>query len=117
MSLHHIPGSIIALLGALIGSLSGIAITYISKYFDDRRQIRQLAVEMAIQQWKAHLDMSEKIGKATGRTASVGSLDSYMVHMLKFAELISSKKITAENVESELRRIREVSAEACKAAD
>jgi hypothetical protein len=40
-----------------------------------------------------------------------------MVHMLKFAELISSKKITAENVEAELRRIREISNEAGKAAE
>ena len=37
--------------------------------------------------------------------------------MLKFAELISSKKITTENVESELRKIREVSNEAGKAAE
>jgi len=114
---ENIAGAVIALLGALVGSVSGIAVTYISKYFDDRRQIRQLALDIAIQQWKAHLDLSEKWGNASGRTASVGSLDSYMVHMLKFAELISSKKITTENVEAELRRIRDISREACKAAE
>jgi hypothetical protein len=41
--------AIVGLGGVAIGSLSTLALTFLNRRFDDRRHLRQLAIETAVQ--------------------------------------------------------------------
>jgi hypothetical protein len=95
-------------IGGLIGSLSTLAVTWLNRRFDDRRHLRQLAIDTAFHYWERHVETASDINKQTGRTVTIRPLENYIVHMLQLADLISSKRITADNVKDELARILQV---------
>jgi hypothetical protein len=111
-----ITDAIIGLTGVAIGSLSTLAITYLNRRFDDRRQLRELAVKTAFDYWQSDYEHAKLVGQMTHTTMKVAPLDTYIIHMLKLAELISERSITADNVAAELRGIREVSEKAHESA-
>jgi len=102
--------------GVLIGSVSTLVLTFINRRFDDRRHLRQLSIEAAIAYWKEDRRICEKEATA-GNRARLSPLDPYIVHMLQLAELVSTKRLTADNAELELRNIISVSDAAYRAGE
>ena len=105
-----------ALGGTLVGAISAWVITFINRRFDDRRHMRQLAIETAVEYWKQDIETAHFIGERTQTTVNINPLDTYIIHMLQLAELVSDKRLTAANTEQELMRIRSISQAASKAA-
>jgi hypothetical protein len=113
----QIVGALIALSGFIVAGLSSWVLAVINRRYDDRRHLRQVAIETAIEYWKQDIETSNLRGQLTGTNQIIMPLDTYIVHMLQLAELVSSKRLTVENIESELMRIRAVTHEATKAAE
>ena len=112
----QIIGALIALGGVTLGIVSSWVMALINRHYDDRRHMRQLAIETAIEYWKQDIETAHFIGERTQQTVNINPLDTYIVHMLQLAELVSSKRLTAANTEHELTRIRSISQAASKAA-
>ena len=76
--------------------------------------MRQIAIETALQNWKQDFEIAKLISEKTNRPVSFSPLDAYIIHMFQLAELMSNKRLTAENINSELTRIRAVTAAVTK---
>jgi hypothetical protein len=109
ISSPHIVTALSALLGALIGGLVSIAVVCINRRFDDRRHLRELAMNGAIQYWIRNAEFAIQQAHVTGKDQDIVPLDTTIIHMLLLAELLSQKRITKENVVDEITRIRRIS--------
>lgn len=101
--------ALVGLGGVALGSFSTLALTYLNRKFDDRRHLREVALKTAFDCWDRERELSKYIREQTGRGARLAPLDSYIIHYLHLAELISSRRITESNVAQELERIRAIS--------
>lgn len=63
MDAVYIP-LISALVGALIGSISSVAAIYIQSRITDRRERLRIVADLAVQDWKAQLDVARASGRA-----------------------------------------------------
>ena len=104
----EISPALAAILGAFVTGLISLAILFISRRFDDRRHMRDLAINAAVQFWAKNAELATQQAQATGKDQYIVPLDSVIVSMLLLAELVSKKRITRENVVRELARIRGV---------
>jgi len=113
----QIIGALIALSGFIVAGFSSWVLAIINRRFDDRRHLRKIAIETAIAYWKQDIELAKLRGELTHQTQLIKPLDTYVIHMLQLAEFVSSSnKLTAENVEAELIRIRDVTQGAIRAA-
>lgn len=112
----QIVGALIALSGFVVAGFSSWILALINRRYDDRRQLRQLAVEAAVEIWKQEIANANYLANITKTQRHVSSLDSFIVHMLLVAELISNRRaLDSATIERELRKIRAVSKAAAKA--
>lgn len=82
----------------------------------DKRHLRDLALKAAIVSWEKDIERAKLRSGVTRRPENTLPLDTHIIHMLQLVELISRKKLTVENVEMELMKIRIFSGAASKAA-
>ncbi len=92
------------LAGALIGSISTLFITWLNKKSEERRHLREITVNAAIESWKQHVSVA--ISKNV--RAQIMPLDVYIIHMMKFAEVILDKRIDSSNIEEKLAEVSKV---------
>ncbi len=116
LSNPQIVGALIALSGFVVAGFSSCILAIVNRRYDDRRHLRQIAIESAIVAWKEHVELSKLTGELTHKNVTIRPLDTFIVHMLQLAELVSSKRLTTENIEAELTRIRDFTYAAGKAA-
>jgi hypothetical protein len=102
--------------GTAVGSIGSFLITYLNRRFDDRRHLREIAIKTAVQYWQLDIELTKLRGELTHSNVRIAPLDTYIVHMLLLAELVSDKCITSDNVAAELRRIRSISHKAAQSA-
>jgi hypothetical protein len=74
-----------------------VIILFITKRSEERRHLRELAMKGAIENWQ-YVSKSAEDAREPRLP-----LDVYMVHMFKLAEVLSSGKLTAENLPAKLR--------------
>lgn len=87
---------IAALVGALIGSLSSIATLLIQTHYQSKREFKQLAIEMAMEDFKFRLENeSDRI-----RPASAPVLIAYHD---KIIDLVLKGQLTAERMREVLK--------------
>lgn len=110
----QILGALLVLAGVIVGAVSSWILAFINRRFDDRRHLRELAIKTAVSLWERELELAKLRSDAKGASEFVAPVDSYIIHMLLLAELLSRKKIAANEIAADLARIREVSH---KAAD
>ncbi len=92
--------------GAIIGSLSTIFITFITKKSEERKHFKGLVVNTAFESWKSNLELSKIQSKS--RDVKILPLDTYIVHMLKVSELVFANKINKNNIEKILSEADEI---------
>jgi len=97
--------ALVGLSGVAIGGLSTLALTFLNRRFDDRRHMRQLAIETAVQYWKQNIEIGNAIAQRTGQPVSINPLDTYIIHMFQLADLISSKRISADNIQTQMAHV------------
>ncbi len=102
-------------IGAAVGSgvtgiFSFIAIT-LQRRAEERRQIRELAVRVALENWKIYKDAAERLGGA------MQPLDVYLIHAMHLVAGLDGRLKTAEQIREHLRASLAASAEATKEID
>lgn len=97
------PEVLSTLLGVAIGSISTLAVTWISKRSEERRHTRELAMNAAIVNWKTAIEL----GQASGG-GKILPLSLYMVHMLKISDLLTSGRLSKVELPVALKEADEV---------
>lgn len=91
--------AIMAVIGAVIGGLIGLAGTWIKTRSDERKHLKKLLLDAAIENWK--------YVSSNSQSTKIVPLDTYIAHMMMFFDVFldSSDKVTKENVASKLKQI------------
>jgi hypothetical protein len=88
--------------GAIVaGGISALN-TWFIRQSEERRQIRDLAVRAAIEEWKHHAELAEKHGRTTH------PLDLYLIHSMYFVQALDGSLRTKDQIRSHLRKVFDV---------
>lgn len=113
----QILGALLALAGVIVGAASAWILAFINRRFDDRRHLRELAITTAVRYWEHDTELAKLRANANPTVRQfVAPLDTYIIHTLLLADLVSSKKIKADKIAGELSRIRSISGVAAESA-
>jgi hypothetical protein len=94
---------IAAAIGALSSGATAIIILLINKRSEERRQMRDLAMKAAVDNWRYVCEAAEKAG------VERYPLEVFIVHMLKLSEvLLSSSNLNADNLTAKLQEVERV---------
>jgi hypothetical protein len=98
--------SIAIVFGALIGSgMTGIGVivsNILQRNLDERRQIRELAVQVATENWKHHAEIGKSRAE-TGAQVVLIPLDVYLVHAMSLVRALDGSVRTPEDVTALLK--------------
>jgi hypothetical protein len=100
-----------AAISGLCTAITALGVVWITKRSDERRHLREIILRTAIENWKV-VDQAAKESRAQRLP-----LDVYIIHMLKFAEIITKKHITVDDIEKNDRESALVIAAAIKSAE
>jgi hypothetical protein len=94
-----------AILGALIGGAVGLVGSAITNYYADKRNIREICLKSAIEQWKKDIDTAIEL-KQNG---AIFPPDDYALYFMLFTKLILEKGIVSpKKLEKCIRRIDKI---------
>lgn len=93
--------------GGIVGAFNFIT-NLINKRSEERRHFQELMFNAAIENWK----QSCTFALNSGGPANVAPLDSYIVHMIKLAEVLTSTPLNKDNIRGKLKEISDVAYEA-----
>lgn len=110
MNINPTTLAIILALTAAFSSIAGVSITALFNYLntrltkqsEERRHQRELIIKAAIDNWKQATD----IAMASPFVERINPLDSYIIHMIKFSELLVDDKVDSSNVTAKLAELR-----------
>ena len=88
---------------ALIAALVSSGINFLTAWFirrsEERRQIRELAVRVAIEEWKSQVELAEKY-----MTKIIHPLDLYLVHAMYFVRILGGRIKCEDQLRAHLRK-------------
>jgi hypothetical protein len=97
------PPELLVLVGTLGASalavVATLAATWITKRSEERKHMRELVMQGAIENWKLQME----IYKETKRAMRIAPLDVYIIQMLKLSDVLMSQDLTPENVIERLK--------------
>jgi hypothetical protein len=107
-------GAVSAIIGALVGSLPALYTTLLTKRADERRHIRELALRMALEEYKVSNETAVLMTERNpGLTYNIPPLADYVLMMSRIAPLMD-KRLTPQEVEKEIMELQEATAAARK---
>jgi Na+-transporting NADH:ubiquinone oxidoreductase subunit NqrC len=103
-----------------VSSLAGVIVTSIFNYLnnrearrsEERRHQKQLIIQAAIENWKQQIEVYKGIPQV-----SIPPLDAYIIHMVKFTELILEGDLTIVNFKAKMDEVTNLSKAASTYAD
>jgi hypothetical protein len=87
-----IYGALIGFAGSIVGALSAVLVTLLTKRSDERKHYRELIVKAAIEHWKHASELALKQG------GYIFPLEVFMIQMTKFSEMVLDKRIASEKI-------------------
>jgi len=87
-----------ALLGAGIGILGNLALTWINKHFDEKKARRELLIKTS---WDHFSTLAEWT-----KGQRVAPFEAFLFHTMKVIELALNKNLSDEQIVEEVRKIR-----------
>jgi hypothetical protein len=93
-----------AIVGAGVGGFVTLFGQWLVRRSEERRHLRQLVVQTAIENWRFTSDAAAKLA-AAGYRVDRYPLDSFVLHMLKLSEILDERRITPELVREKLREV------------
>lgn len=82
--------------GAFIGAMSAIITSFINKYFEGQKYLREQIIRTSIEYWQKHHELIRAANN--GKLSQVVPLDSYLIHVTAIMSEIMNKKITPDNI-------------------
>lgn len=90
-----------SLTGVVITSIFNLLNTRISKASEERRHQREIIIKAAIDNWK----QAAEIALASPDPEKIYPLDAYIIHMIKFSELLVDKNLDSSKVTAKLAEL------------
>jgi hypothetical protein len=108
MNQFTLDPTVATLIGTAIGALAGvggtIAASFITKQSEERRHIRELTYNSALEEWKAAREVALRSANQ-GRSAITYGLDTYLLRMILINEFLKKENFTEANIASEWARM------------
>ncbi len=92
-----------ASVGAIVAGGVSAVNTWLTRRSEERRQIRELAVRAAIEDWKFHIDVVKNRGEGTIRP-----LDLYLIHSMYLVQALDGSLRTKEEICTHLRKVHSI---------
>jgi hypothetical protein len=86
-------------IGAIVAGGVSAVNTWLIHRSEERRQIRELAVRAAIEEWTKHMEIGEKCSIETQ------PLDLYLIHAMYFIKALDGSLRTKEEIRDHLRNV------------
>lgn len=101
--------AIAALIGAGVAGFLQLLSQWLTRRSEERRQFRQLVVQTAIENWRFCSDLAVKEAEANpGTRNEIHPLDTFLLHMIKFSELLDERHLTPEVVRTKLQEAQAI---------
>jgi hypothetical protein len=84
-----------ALGGTAVGSLGSLLITWINRRSEERKQIKQIIANFAIESYKADFEFA-KLQNAKDKPAHIWSLDDHLIAAAKMTDLFLQDELTTK---------------------
>lgn len=98
----QIDATTATILGAAVASIVGggfaVCNMWLTRRSDERRQIRELAIRAAIENWKIYNEASQRVGGAPQ------PLDVYLIHAMHLVSALDGSLKTPKQIEDHLRQ-------------
>jgi hypothetical protein len=88
-------------LGTCIGTFGTLAVTWLTKHYEEKKARRELMVKTAWDYWAKGFDAAQTRG------AQTAPFEAFMFHALKIIELADHKSLSNKQLRDELKKIRE----------
>jgi hypothetical protein len=115
-----IDPTISALVGTAIGALAGIAGTIFSTLIiqrsEERRHLRQVVINAAIENWKQVQIAAGKLTDA-GYRVDHYPLDTYVIHMMKLVSILNERDLSPDRIRARMRELHSVTSAAAEEID
>lgn len=106
MNLDMPSATILAAIAATIGAIVAGGVSALNAWLirrsEERRQIRELAVRAAIEEWTKHIEIAE------GHRAKIPPLDLYLIHAMYFVQALDGSLRTKEEIRNHLRKVHSI---------
>ncbi len=93
-----IAAGIFTLLGAAIGFLATITVTFLAARFENKRHIRELGFRLALSSFKQRIKEQQALAERDGREREVVSLPVFMAEATKVAEIVCNPRLNADEI-------------------
>ncbi len=85
------------LLGSAITALTAIFAPWLARRSEQKRQLRQMAIQAGLDNWRHQNELAIGLLKAGGRgDYSIDAPDDYIIHMLRLMDIASDSKLSIE---------------------
>jgi len=96
-----------ALGGSLVG-LFNFFTNLVNKKSEERRHFREILFSAALSNWKEDRDALLNFRKE-GYKVELSPIDTYIIHLMKLAEVLKDENLTSENIAAKLDEVLAVS--------
>lgn len=98
--------------GSLVGILNFL-MRWQDRKAEERRHLRELMFKSAVEEWKQHSTMAIETYKL-GKKTAIEPLLTYIIHLMKLAEVLIDGDITKENLSKKMTQVNDVMREVRK---
>ena len=86
---------------AALSTFTAIAVVWLTKYYDQKRNILEIATRMGAENWKNAFDVADKSGVRT----IIPPLEFWILHMVKANEIIFANSTNEKNIKKRLAKV------------
>jgi cysteinyl-tRNA synthetase len=90
-----------AIVSSMVGALSALLIAWLTKKYEDRRHLREIAINTAYKEWEY---MANYL-RSTREGGEQLPLSSYVLFTAKIVEMALDKTLNSENIEARLAEL------------
>ncbi len=94
-----------ALAGALIGGAGSVIGIWLTKRYEERRERRALATEIALKNWEFVCDSARR-SVGIGDTTHLPPLDPFVLHAVALTDLMEKRGLSLQELREEIRKIK-----------
>jgi hypothetical protein len=103
--LAALAGFIGVVLGSFVTALTAIVAPWLARRSEQKRQLRQMAIQAGLDNWRHQNELAIGLLKAGGRgDYSVDAPDDYIIHMLLLMDIASDSKLSVEDATARIAK-------------
>jgi hypothetical protein len=97
-----------AIIGAFVGAISALGITWITKIYDDKKHRREVIIRTALENWKTQSELTKSMAQHSGASVKIYPIDDFIIHHIIMADALLAEEISSDWVEKSFRKSKEI---------